>query len=181
MPEPLVFVPGLMADARLFLPQMVALGTRFSVQVCMPTQGDTVEENSLFVLDQAPAKFALIGHGLGGAVALELVIRRKVRRTHPLQQLRWELLQRQILVLVARADHPLTHQPLAEVLAEPLRVPKYTVTAMPRWKPGRTSRSSYQRFSDGKSVSGMPANPWNQIQVKLATSASEKWGKYFRK
>ena len=79
MPEPLVFVPGLMADARLFLPQMVALGTRFSVQVCMPTQGDTVEENSLFVLDQAPAKFALIGHGLGGAVALD-VLRRAAER-----------------------------------------------------------------------------------------------------
>jgi hypothetical protein len=38
------------------------------------------------------------------AVALELVIRRKVRRTHPLQQLRWEPLQRQTLVLVAQVE-----------------------------------------------------------------------------
>lgn len=79
MPEPLVFLPGLMADARVFLPQMVALGTHYSVQVILPTHGETVEENSQFVVDQAPAKFALIGHGLGGAVALD-VLRRAAER-----------------------------------------------------------------------------------------------------
>ena len=79
MPEPLVFLPGLMADARVFLPQMVALGTSHSVQVILPTHGETVEENSQFVVDQAPAKFALIGHGLGGAVALD-VLRRAAER-----------------------------------------------------------------------------------------------------
>lgn len=70
MSEPLVFLPGLMADARLFLPQMVALGTRYAMQVILPTHGETVEENSQFVLDQAPARFALIGHGLGGGDCL---------------------------------------------------------------------------------------------------------------
>ena len=30
MHEPLVFLPGLMCDARLFLPQMVLLGERWS-------------------------------------------------------------------------------------------------------------------------------------------------------
>ena len=79
MSEPLVFLPGLMADARLFLPQMVALGTRYAMQVILPTHGDTVEDNSQFVLDQAPPKFALIGHGLGGAVALD-VLRRMAER-----------------------------------------------------------------------------------------------------
>ena len=79
MSEPLVFLPGLMADARLFLPQMVALGTRYAMQVILPTHGETVEENSQFVLDQAPARFALIGHGLGGAIALD-VLRRMAER-----------------------------------------------------------------------------------------------------
>ena len=31
--EPLVFVPGMMADARMFLPHMVRLGSRWAVQV----------------------------------------------------------------------------------------------------------------------------------------------------
>ncbi|MEO6298938.1 MAG: alpha/beta hydrolase [Paracoccaceae bacterium] len=79
MSEPLVFLPGMMADARLFLPQLVALGTKYAVQVILPTQGDNVEDMSQFVLDQTPAKFALIGHGLGGAVALD-VLRRAAER-----------------------------------------------------------------------------------------------------
>ena len=79
MREPLVFVPGLMADARLFLPQMVILGARWSVQVILPVQGETVEEMSAHVLEQAPARFALVGHGLGGAVALD-VLRRDAGR-----------------------------------------------------------------------------------------------------
>lgn len=79
MPEPLVFLPGLMCDARLFLPQMVILGERWSCQVILPNQGDTVEEMSQFVLDQAPLKFALIGFGLGGVVALD-VLRRDAER-----------------------------------------------------------------------------------------------------
>ena len=79
MREPLVFVPGLMCDARLFLPQMVALGDRWSTQVILPTQGETIEELSQHVLDQAPSRFALIGLGLGGAVALD-VLRRATER-----------------------------------------------------------------------------------------------------
>ena len=66
MREPLVFVPGLMADARLFLPQMVILGARWAVQVILPVQGETVEAMSAHVLQQAPPQFALVGHGLGG-------------------------------------------------------------------------------------------------------------------
>ena len=79
MSEALVFLPGMMADARLFLPQLVTLGAKYSVQVILPTQGESVEEMSEFVLDQAPAKFALIGQGLGGAVALD-VLRRAAER-----------------------------------------------------------------------------------------------------
>ena len=79
MREPLVFVPGLMCDARLFLPQMVALGDRWSTQVILPTQGETIEELSQHVLDQAPSRFALIGLGRGGAVALD-VLRRATER-----------------------------------------------------------------------------------------------------
>jgi hypothetical protein len=46
MHEPLVIIPGMMADARLFLPQMVRLGADRSCQVCIAAQGETVEKMS---------------------------------------------------------------------------------------------------------------------------------------
>jgi pimeloyl-ACP methyl ester carboxylesterase len=75
MAEPLVLIPGLMADARLFLPQMVTLGAGRAMQVCLPARGDTVEQISEAMLPGLPDKFALLGHGLGGDVALDLIRR----------------------------------------------------------------------------------------------------------
>ena len=70
-----------MADARLFLPQLVGLGAVRAMQVALVTQAETVEAMSAHVLAQAPAKFALIGHGLGGEVALDMVRREPDRVT----------------------------------------------------------------------------------------------------
>ncbi len=72
---PLVFIPGLMADARLFLPQLVRLGAAHSTQIILPTTGDTVEQMSEAMLPALPDSFVLIGHGLGGDVALDIVRR----------------------------------------------------------------------------------------------------------
>jgi pimeloyl-ACP methyl ester carboxylesterase len=110
MSEPLVFLPGMMADARLFLPQMVTLGARYSLQVVLPVQGDSVEEMSQFVLDQTASKFALIGHGLGGAVALD-VLRRAAERvtrvvlisTPPLSESPQVAAEREMRVVAARS------------------------------------------------------------------------------
>ena len=46
MHEPLVMIPGLMSDARLFLPQMVRLGAERHCHVCIAAQGETVEQMS---------------------------------------------------------------------------------------------------------------------------------------
>lgn len=73
--EPLVLIPGLMADARLFLPQIVQLGADRAMQVVLPTKGETVEQMSEAMLPGLPEKFALLGHGLGGDVALDLIRR----------------------------------------------------------------------------------------------------------
>ncbi|MGL6210521.1 MAG: alpha/beta fold hydrolase [Paracoccaceae bacterium] len=81
MHDPVVLIPGLMADARLFLPQIVGLGASRSMQVSLVTASDTVEMMSAGVLASAPAKFALIGHGLGGDVALDVVRRAPDRVT----------------------------------------------------------------------------------------------------
>ena len=112
-------MPGLMCDARLFLPQMVALGSSFAMQVILPTQGETVEELSQFVLDEAPPRFALIGLGLGGAVALD-VLRRDAGRvtrvvlisTPPLSETPHMAVERDERIEAARAGR------LAEEVAE---------------------------------------------------------------
>ena len=81
MHEPVVLIPGLMADARLFLPQLVGLGALRAMQVVLVTQAETVEAMSAQVLANAPAKFALVGQGLGGDVALDVVRREPDRVT----------------------------------------------------------------------------------------------------
>lgn len=81
MTHPLVLIPGLMADARVFLPQMVRLGASRAMHVVLPTQGETVEQMSESILASLPPKFALLGHGLGGDVALDLIRRAPERVT----------------------------------------------------------------------------------------------------
>ncbi len=78
MTEPLILIPGLACDARVFFHQIVSLSLSRPVTVA-PLQGALVEEMSQAVLAQAPARFALAGQGLGGTVALD-VIRRAADR-----------------------------------------------------------------------------------------------------
>lgn len=75
MAEPLVMIPGLMADARVFLPQIVHLGMSRAIHIALATQGDTVEQMSEAILAGLPDRFAILGHGLGGDVALDVVRR----------------------------------------------------------------------------------------------------------
>lgn len=74
MKEPILFLPGLMQDARAFLPQMVALGVGRGVQVFV-SDAETIEKLSEQALAAAPPRFAVVGHGLGGNVALDLLRR----------------------------------------------------------------------------------------------------------
>lgn len=69
MTEPLVLLPGMMCDARLFSPQTDVL----PAQVLPLTGADTVQALAAGVLEQAPARFALAGLSLGGIVAMEVV------------------------------------------------------------------------------------------------------------
>ncbi|MFN3844834.1 MAG: alpha/beta fold hydrolase [Paracoccaceae bacterium] len=74
MSNPILFIPGLMQDARAFLPQIVGLGLRHAAQIYLPVR-DSVEMMSDEALQNAPARFALVGHGLGGVVALDILRR----------------------------------------------------------------------------------------------------------
>lgn len=72
MLEPLVMIPGLMADARIFAPQLDALSPLMPVMVALPIGGRTVEEISATLLPKLPERCAVLGQGLGGDVALDL-------------------------------------------------------------------------------------------------------------
>ena len=75
MPEPLVFLPGMMCDARLFGPQIAELSAEYSVMVSPITRGERIEEIASALLDQMPVRFALAGLSMGGIVAMEILRR----------------------------------------------------------------------------------------------------------
>nr|WP_321253808.1 alpha/beta hydrolase [uncultured Ruegeria sp.] len=79
MIEPLVFLPGLMCDARLFQLQMTVLSQERAVTVAPISTGERIEEIASSLLDVLPRCFALAGFSMGGVVALE-VIRRAPER-----------------------------------------------------------------------------------------------------
>lgn len=77
--EPLVMVPGMMCDARVFAPQINDLSRDTGVHVAAVAGGESIRDMAGRVLDQAPQRFALMGHSMGGIVAME-VLRRAPER-----------------------------------------------------------------------------------------------------
>ncbi len=115
--EPLVLLPGLMCDARLFAPQIEALSRETSVMVAPTALGERLEETASTLLDQLPSKCALAGHGLGAMVAMEILRRAPERvtrialiSTHALADTPQEAAAREPQIVGARAGR------LAEVL-----------------------------------------------------------------
>ncbi|MGB3408413.1 MAG: alpha/beta fold hydrolase [Jannaschia sp.] len=69
---PLVLLPGMMCDARLFAPQLVSLPGH-AVMIAPITGADTCAALAAEVLRVAPARFALAGLSMGGIVAMEVM------------------------------------------------------------------------------------------------------------
>jgi pimeloyl-ACP methyl ester carboxylesterase len=69
---PLVLLPGMMCDARLWGPQMSVFGRRTVIHAAT-TEAAAVEELAASVLAEAPERFALAGLSMGGIVAMEIV------------------------------------------------------------------------------------------------------------
>jgi pimeloyl-ACP methyl ester carboxylesterase len=82
---PLVLLPGMMCDARLWGPQMAALGRRAVLHAPLTGQ-DSIEGLAASVLAVAPPRFALAGLSMGGIVAME-VLRQAPDRVERLAQL----------------------------------------------------------------------------------------------
>ncbi len=81
MIEPLVLIPGLSCDARLYAPQWPALAPGRPILVaqhdCDESLGDIAER----LLAVAPARFALCGLSMGGYAAFEVIRRAPERVT----------------------------------------------------------------------------------------------------
>lgn len=74
-----VLVPGLLCDKAVWKPQMKALKDVARLQVADHGELDSLGAMADAILAKAPPKFAVVGHSMGGRVALE-VVRRAVSR-----------------------------------------------------------------------------------------------------
>jgi pimeloyl-ACP methyl ester carboxylesterase len=77
----LILIPGLMCDATVWAPQVA--GLEDLAQIRIPDHGlaDSLPAMAESILRQAPQRFAVAGHSMGGRVALELVRRASHRIT----------------------------------------------------------------------------------------------------
>ena len=66
----LLFLPGLICDERMFAPQLAAFPGSRSVESY--GLADSIAEMAGIALEQAPDRFDLFGHSMGGRVALEV-------------------------------------------------------------------------------------------------------------
>ncbi|WP_254869790.1 alpha/beta fold hydrolase [Thalassospira lucentensis] len=96
MPMPVVFLPGMLADQRMWQPTLDALvvsstGGADTNAVPVPpiepiffalSDHDSVGEMAQTVLDHAPDHFALVGMSMGGYVAFEILRRAPERVSH---------------------------------------------------------------------------------------------------
>lgn len=70
---PLILLPGMMCDARLFGPQIEALSSRMPVMTFPLCGHDSVQDMAADLLRRAPSVFALAGLSMGGIVAMEVL------------------------------------------------------------------------------------------------------------
>lgn len=70
---PLVLIPGMMCDARLFGPQIDALSAHIPIMLAPINDHDNVETLALDILSWTPHRFALGGLSMGGIVAMEVL------------------------------------------------------------------------------------------------------------
>jgi pimeloyl-ACP methyl ester carboxylesterase len=66
----LLFLPGLICDARIYAPQLAAFPESKAVDGY--GMADSIAAMARVALDQAPEQFDLFGHSMGGRVALEV-------------------------------------------------------------------------------------------------------------
>lgn len=73
MNTPIVLLPGLMCDSRLFQPQINILSRDRTVIIAPVSGFNSVKEIASNILESLPNKFILVGLSFGGIVALEIL------------------------------------------------------------------------------------------------------------
>ncbi|KAA2214444.1 alpha/beta fold hydrolase [Teichococcus oryzae] len=81
-PVPLLLLPGLLCDARLWRDPLALLGDAVAATVADLAQDDTLNAMARRALAAAPPRFALAGLSMGGYVALEIMRQAPERVTH---------------------------------------------------------------------------------------------------
>nr|WP_300307455.1 alpha/beta fold hydrolase [Halomonas sp.] len=76
---PLLMLPGMMCDARLFTPQIAALSAGRSLMVPDLSGEKSIAALAEKILDEAPPRFALAGLSMGGIVAMEMLAQQPER------------------------------------------------------------------------------------------------------
>ncbi|MEW2918574.1 alpha/beta hydrolase [Ruegeria sp. ANG10] len=76
---PLVLLPGMMCDARLFQPQIATLSGSRPLMTFPLAKQDSVQAMAADILSNAPPVFALAGLSMGGIVAMEVVRQAPIR------------------------------------------------------------------------------------------------------
>ncbi len=71
--EPLLLLPGMMCDSRMYASQISALEDLTECQVGNIGGANNMVDIAAQVLAQAPDKFALAGLSMGGIVAMEII------------------------------------------------------------------------------------------------------------
>ena len=70
---PILLVPGLASSARIYAPVIPALWRLGPVMVANHIRDDSMAAIARRVLSEAPPRFALAGHSMGGYIALEIM------------------------------------------------------------------------------------------------------------
>lgn len=112
MKEPVVLIAGFMADARIFMPQIVRFGTDRPVALYSLAMAETVEKLAAAMAPLLPPRAAVVGHGLGGNVAIELLRKRPeaisriaLIATDPLPEPFQQVAEEEALVVAAKTGH----------------------------------------------------------------------------
>ena len=79
---PVIFLPGMMCDARLFGPQINALSGKWPVMTFPLSRHDRVQAMADEILKNAPPDFALAGLTMGGIAAMEVLRQAPERVSH---------------------------------------------------------------------------------------------------
>jgi pimeloyl-ACP methyl ester carboxylesterase len=71
--DSVVFLPGLLCDRGVWEPQIAALSGRYDCRVADYGAADSLTMMARSTLESAPSRLSLIGHSMGGRVALEMM------------------------------------------------------------------------------------------------------------